>query len=353
MLRLLFDVRINVKLIDMNNLKLSVIFTIFFFSLENGFAAPKEDAEFLMRQIEIQFKKGDYLAVTRMGWANIDRADRYTMFKIGDAHEKLKQWGEVHRIADLMIAKNENDFQAHAMKGRAFLGQKNEKSALESFKKSAESNKKYRPAYDGLVEIYRKRENHYELRILFEDMIKEFGSEAEFYTQLCEINTKDGANIQAVQICTKAIEKDPLNANNYVFKGIVFKQAGETEKAFRQIREAAQRFPKSPFAQFTYASLLEEKLDYIDSTKFYKATTEIDVGNDLAWAGLARSAAQIKNYELSYKAIEKACSLKSQHLSVLRAIVKNLERMPASNESEQIWIRKLRNLDDRYLQRPY
>lgn len=299
-------------------------------------------------QAERLFKEKKYSEVTLLLWKKIENLDKNSLFLLAQAHEKENQFSEMIRVTTLMIGKNEKDFQAFAIKGRALMGLKNEKEALEAFKKSAELNPKYRPAYDGLSKIYDQRANFYELRILFEDMLTTFGPDSHIISRLCEINTKDGVNTQALRTCNLGIDNYPSVASNYVNKGLALKQQGETDQAIQVLKNAAVKFPGSESAQYSYANLLEDLKNFIEAFKFYKATVSINSKNELALMGLARSAVQIRNFEVAYEALHSACEVNRKNVLGLNTILRGLKKTQFT-ESEEHWINKLNNLSDKLM----
>jgi transcription-repair coupling factor (superfamily II helicase) len=58
--------------------------------------------------------------------------------------------------------------------------------------------------------MYEQKQNSYELRILYQDMIDKIGRMPQFLNKLCEINTiRDYQEDQALFYCKQAIAKDP------------------------------------------------------------------------------------------------------------------------------------------------
>lgn len=261
-------------------------------------------------EAEENFKKGAFDKTTDLLWKNIDKLDRKGLLLLAVSHEKKKEPNNMIKVANILTGKDPKDFEAHYLLGSAYLMMiKKHSEALEALKTSLEINPKYQPAYEKLAEMYQKKNNNYELRILYQDMLENIGRKAEFLTKLCEINTKDNQEDQALSTCREAIQKDPRIAENHVYLGLTQLHAGDVEAAKKSLKIAADTHSKSEFAQFSYASLLEEQKNYLEAHKYYKAGTTGDANSSRCWLGYAKSAFEIHKYDQALEAFKTACRL--------------------------------------------
>ncbi len=155
------------------------------------------------------YKKEDYEKATLLLWKHIDKLDRKGLLLLVRAHEKRQEHADMIRALNILIGKDEKDYEAYSLMGNANSIARKSKDALESYKKAIELNSKYEPAYNGLIDLYEKREppNLYELRILYQDMIDNIGARPVYFRKLCEINTLDGTFEPAIESCKMAISK--------------------------------------------------------------------------------------------------------------------------------------------------
>lgn len=255
------------------------------------------------------YKREEYEKVTLLLWKHVDKLDRKSLILLAKAHEKRKEASEMIRALNVLIGKDEKDYEAYNLMGNAYVIASKNKDALESYKKSVELNNKYEPAYDSLIDLYEKRDppNLYELRILYQDMIQNIGPRAQYMRRLCEINTMDGTYDPAIQMCKDAIAKEPKIADPYVYLGIAYKATGEDATALSTLKKASQDFPQSEFAQYQYGKLLEDQKSYVEAMKLYKKGTEADPKAARSWLGLATSSFEIRKFELSLMAYKNAC----------------------------------------------
>jgi tetratricopeptide (TPR) repeat protein len=271
--------------------------------------APNAKATNINQTAQELFNKGEYDKVTALLWKDVDKIDRTSFILLARAHEKRNEPGDMARAMNLLIGKDQKDFEAHTYLGVAFLMQKKTKDAMESFKRAIELNSKFEPAYNGLIKMYETRNppNLYELRILYQDMIDNIGSRPLYLSKLCEINTQDGTYEIALANCREAIAKDPNTAANHVNLAICLKATGDESNSAATLKKATAKFPTSEVAQYEYAKLLEEQKNFIDAVKYYKAATEVGPTSAKAWMGLASASFEIRKFEVSLIAYKNAC----------------------------------------------
>jgi len=259
---------------------------------------------------DAHFKKGDFDKVTALLWQNIDKLDRKELLLLAYAHEKKKESNSILKVTNILTHKYPKDFEAHYLAGSAYLMMpKKDSDALEALKSSLEINPKYQPAYEKLAEMYEKKKNNYELRILYQDMLDNIGRKPEFLTRLCDINTRDSQEDQALAMCREAIQKDPKVASNYVNLGLTQFNAGDVDEAKKTLKSAADSHSKSELAQYTYADLLENQKNYLEASKYYQNGTVADPKSSRCWLGYGKSTFEIRKYEAALDAYKKACKL--------------------------------------------
>lgn len=237
----------------------------------------------------------------------------------------------------MLTGKNPKDFEAHYLTGNAYLLQKKSKQAMESYKQAVEINPKFEPAYTALISFYEKRDtpNLYELRIIYQDMLKAFGPKPNLLSKLCQVNTEDGVYEPAIFSCKDAIVKDKQNPNPYVYLALAYKGTGETAKYEEELKKAATKFPQAEIAQYHYGKLLEDQKNFIEAMKYYKAATDSDSNSSRSWLGLATSSFEVKKYDIAHPAFKKACQLDQKMALPFRRATTVLR-----NNKNRAWIPK-------------
>jgi tetratricopeptide (TPR) repeat protein len=254
-----------------------------------------------------------YTNATELLWKNIEHLTESELVLLTKAHYINKDYFETMKAANLVLAKNEQNFEALTYLGLAQLRKKKDREAKDYFRRANEANPTYMPAINGLVEIYDKSKNYYELRLVYQDLIKHTGEKPEFLTKLCDINTKDAITDQAQTYCRKAVQASPEVPENYSNLGVVYKNIHDLPKAKLQLQLAADKFPKSDVNQLTYAQFLEEQKNFIDAFKYYSRCVKINEYIENCWVGYASSSYQIQKFAETMVGLKKACNFNKKH----------------------------------------
>jgi tetratricopeptide (TPR) repeat protein len=280
-------------------------------------------------------KAKNYDQVIQLLSGEIEKLNREGLFVLAKAYSTQKKHEAAIKAYNACLSLNPKDFEAKTLIGAEQMVSGKDKEALATLKEALETNPQFVPAYKLLIRYYEKKKNKYEQRLLYEDLIAKVGETTQALTKLCELTTQDRLYDLAARHCQKGILRDPKIPDNYVNLGIVHKETGESEKAEENLKKAAQEFPKSLFAQMTYAQFLDERKNYIFSFNYYKRATEADSKSVPALLGLANSAIEIQKYADSLAAFEKACTLDRTTLPAFRRAANSLRTMKAHE-----WLKK-------------
>jgi tetratricopeptide (TPR) repeat protein len=257
-------------------------------------------------------------------------------------YQKLGDKDNQFRILQQIISINAEDFEGHTLIGDFLMVKKDFKGAAKSYRTAIGIKKDYRRAFDGLIEAYQKVDNRYELRIVYQDLIKTYGEKGEFINPLCRLFTVDGFFEQAIEYCRQGIELSPQNADNHVYLGTVLNKQAETVQAQKILKKAADKFQNSEFAQRTYADLLKEQKNLIAAEKYYSAAVKADRKSLLAQIALAKVAFELKDFEMSLEAYKGACLVNSnESIKELRRSISTL-RLASNTE----WLKKFSTVED-------
>lgn len=288
--------------------------------LKTEIRSHPKNAALIVDLAEILYQQGQYEKVSLLLWKHVETIGRRGLLLLANSHEKKKEPGEMLRALNILVGKDEKDFEAYTMMGKAYVQQRKSNDAMESFKKAIELNPKFEPAYDGLAAFYEKRDepNLYELRILFQDMIKNIGNRPQYLRKLCEINTLDGTFEAAIRSCKEAIAKDSKTADPYVYLGLSYKALGEDKQYLSTLKKAAKNHPESELAQFHYGQALEDQKNYIDAMKVYKTGTEANKEAARSWLGLATTSFELRKFEIALLAYRNACKFDKKNAVAFR-----------------------------------
>jgi tetratricopeptide (TPR) repeat protein len=274
-------------------------------------------------------------------WKKIDTLERKDFQTLMKCHYSLKQADDLLRVSNLLIAKNEKDYEAYHYQGEAYLLKKKDKEAQDSFTAALKINPKFMPSYLSIESIYEQKKNLYELRVLYEDMIKAFGPRGDILTKLCRCYTQDGLNESGLKYCNQATQKDPTVADNFVYIGLIHAQAGDKAPAKQALQKAAEKFPNSEFAQYNLGKFLADDKDYIDSYKAYKKCVSSDPKSERCLLGYATSGFEIQKYQEAYDTFKKLCKMnRNQTVYVRRS------QAALRNTGPKDWAQKFQELSD-------
>lgn len=313
-------------------------------NLKTRLTKEPQNIKLVLQLASAQNKAADQDSAKKLLWKYIDKLDRGGMVQLAKIHLDLKEPEEAIKIANMILAKNESDFEAHTLIGRALALKKKTHDAMESFKKAVDLNSKYEPAYNGLIDLYEKRNppNYYELRIIYQDLIDNIGPRVQYLTKLCEVNVLDNVYEAAISACESAIKKNDTASDAYVFLGISLQATGNEEKGLKYLKKAASKFSNSELAQFSYAKALEDRKNFVEAMTFYKAGTKADAKSDRSWLGLANSLFELQKYEESLEAYIMACKINRKTASSFRKAASTLR---IGQKSE--WTGRFTNESDR------
>ncbi len=280
-------------------------------------------------------KQKQYDKVIQLLSPEIEHLDREGLFALAKAYSSLNKHEAAIKAYTACLALNSKDFEAKTLIGAEQMVSGKEREALTTLKESLEINPRFATTYKLLIRYYQKKKNKYEQRLLYEDMNEKVGESTESITKLCELCTMDRLYDLATKYCQKGIARDASLPENFVYLGISLKETGQSEKALRYIKEAAEKFPNSELAQMTYAQYLDEQKNFIGSYSSYKKALSANPSSVPALLGLGNSSLEIQKYADSLEAYEKVCKFDRKTLPAFRKAANTLRTMKIED-----WLKK-------------
>ena len=227
------------------------------------------------------------------------------------------------RVLGILISKRPHSPNFHTKLADAYSKIEQPDKAIEHYKIAIEKYKKHKPAWNGLINVYRAQNNAYELRLLLGDMTKLFKDDVEPFTALCELDLQESFLEAAINVCRKAIELDHSIAANHVYLGLAYKFQKNEARANKIIIGAAKRFQKSEFAQFEAGQISEEQKNWEAARKYYFLGTKAYQESARSHLGVARTLLNLKNFDKSLEYYLIACKLdRSSYDELLKAVGK-------------------------------
>jgi tetratricopeptide (TPR) repeat protein len=294
-------------------------------------------------QVQQLFNEKKYTEVIKILTDNLDKIGYDQLVLLGKAYEQTDN--SLAAINTFTLATNkkskEENFEAKTLLGRQFLNIKKDRDALNVLKEVVQAKPNYEPAYLELERLYLKKNNKYEVRTLYADMLEHIGEKPKYLTRLCELSFQSGFFESAIQFCRRGIILNKKEVKNYVILALTFKETGRKEEAVKLLKKSADNFIDSFDAQMNYANNLDEEKNFLEAYTYYKKAFELDKKSNSALIGLAKVSVEIEKFQEAYTYFKDSCQLNKTALTTLRRAVVSLKE-----RKEQNWIGKFEDLAD-------
>ena len=244
---------------------------------------------------------------------------------LGRSQSALKNSSSAIKTFSLILSKNPKDAEAKMYLGIEYslIGNK-EREAMINLREALDLNPKLEAAYLAIENLYIKKNNKYELRTLYTDMIERLGEKPEYVTRLCELFSQSGIYDVAKTYCRRGIALQPKNAKNYVVLAQTMKEVGDVDAAKSLLKKTADKFNESVDAQMGYAQFLDEQKNFLEANSYYKRATLADPKYTKAWLGFSFSALELEKYQDSLDGFVEACKLDRRSSEQLRRAISSL-----------------------------
>lgn len=254
-------------------------------------------------------KQEKYEEVISLLKSQADNLDSPSLLILAKAYNKTHDYLNEFRVLSNLVTVDEKNYAAHTAIGFYHIRNKDLKKAGESFRQALGIKKDYRPAYDGLIDVYTQRNNNYELRQIYTDMLNVFGQKSEIISQLCKLHSKENLFETAIEFCNKGIRLQPSNPSNHVYLALVLHSKGDKKQATKILKRAADKFKLSDLAQLSYAEILFKDSNFAVAEKYYSAAMKANPKSPDAARGAAANFIELKKYEEALATFKIACSL--------------------------------------------
>ncbi len=237
---------------------------------------------------------------------------------LAGAYSELNQHDQEVRILKAVVDKDKKNYQSHYILGNAYiqwakqtedLSRKKDirTKAIGSLRQSIELNKKFKPSYDLLLNMFIDNTENYEARTLLNDMIQQFGKRPTFLNDKCRLLTLDGYLNQAIDECKRAIMVSKKYPDNYVYLAQAYFDKGEEKQSERMLKIAAKRFPQSEAAQWAAGEFYQKKKNFPVSNRYFGAAVKADPTSLRANRSYATTLMEVGQPEKALKYFIDAC----------------------------------------------
>lgn len=229
-----------------------------------------------------------------------DQLDNTGFLLLASSYSAKKDYANEARVLLILSAKDEQNYQWHMLLGQAYLKRASQNpsadnhaslltSGIQELRKTLQLNKKFKPAFDLLLNTLLEEGSNNESRELLMEGLQKFGQRPELFRELCRIDATDGFLVQAVQNCRMSIKMSPNFADHYVYLAQALHDQQEDQQAERTILNAAKRFTKSEFVQWAAGTLFLRKKNYPVASRYFRAALQADAKESRSHIGMAES----------------------------------------------------------------
>ncbi len=193
--------------------------------------------------------------------------------------------------------------------------------------------------YDLWLEMLEKHITQYanEARRVLEDMEKnKVRLRKRHYSKLCQYNSLANLIMEAKKICQEAVGKAPENPSNYIYLGQAHIDTGEKEKGQRILASVGKKFSGSEEALWVTASTYYENRNLASAYTYYLKASQHKEPKPRDFLGLAKTAFELKKYEVSLKAF-------SEHCQRSNFLHQEFRRASGLLKKEPLWHRRFRH----------
>jgi tetratricopeptide (TPR) repeat protein len=292
-------------------------------------------------KLEALLKQEKYQEIIDQLTPNLDKLDSKNLKLLGRAQSGLKNSLMAIKIYSLALNKNPKDVEAKVLLGKENFLRGKDREAMISLREALDLNPNLEEAYLVIEQIYIKKKNNYELRMLYQDMVQQMGEKPKYIERLCELNTLSGIYDLAAKYCLQGIKLQPDEAKNYTYRAMTLKETGFTDDAKKLYKTTADKFKQSEEAQLAYAQFLDEQKNFLDSSKYYKDAMAANPQSVKALYGFAQASTEIQRYQDVYDALVTACNLNRQSIAQVRKVMRILQLL-----KENVWYSKFELLSE-------
>lgn len=267
---------------------------------------------------ELYYQNKNHLKVIELLNPYSEQIPTHSYLILAGAYSELKKHDQEVRILEIVVEKDKKNHQSHYILGNAYIQMARQTEdlsrrkevrtkAINSLRKSISLNKKFKPSYDLLLNLFIENGENYEARTLLNDMIEQFGKRPQFLNDKCRLLTLDGYLNQAVEECQNAIMISKQYPDNYVYLAQAYFDKGEEKRSERMLKIAAKKFPNSEPAQWAAGEFYQKKKNFPVSNRYFGAAAQADPSSLRANRSYATTLMEVDQPEKALKYFIDAC----------------------------------------------
>lgn len=278
-------------------------------SLSSELTKSPTNLKIKIKLAELYFQNKQYEDVVKLLKGDSEQLPRSSLITLAKSYGETQDQPNQGRILEHLVTMNQNDFEAFTLLGEYFITIKQDDDAIRNLRQALNIRPNYKMALEDLLLIYQKKNNNFEMRLIYQDLIKHYGSNPQYISKLCKIHTLDGFYDTAKKYCHNGIKSDSKNPENYLFLAYIEHSLGNASTSNKIIRAALQKFPESDIVLASYGAILIRQKNYAGAEKYFLQATKINSDYFDSQIGLANSSFESKDYDIALTAYKNACKL--------------------------------------------
>lgn len=288
---------------------LSVILALILSSTANAQTAAEREAELVKKPSSIRLRQEVATLYAREGKPDkvIELLNAYTdlmddggFLLLASSYSNKEDYYNEVRVLKILCERDEKNYKARMLLAQAYMKLANKNpnaenypalmtSGIQELRRVLSVNKKFKPAYDLLLNTLLQQRNNNEAREVLLEGIQLYGQRPELYRELCRLDSNDGFVQQAIHNCRESIKVSPNYPDHYVYLVQSLFDQDQDQAAEKAIINAAKRFPKSEFVQWAAGKLFMQKKNYPVASRYFQAAVKADSTMSRSRFGLAQS----------------------------------------------------------------
>lgn len=234
---------------------------------------------------------------------------RSGLLTLAKAYGEIQDWPNQGRIYEHLSNHNPKDYEALTLWGEYFITVKQDEDAIRTLRMVLNIKPNHKNALEDLILVYQNKNNNFELRLIYQDLIKYYGKRPEYVSKLCKLNTMDGFYDAARKYCISGTKIDGTNPENYLSLAYIEHTLNDIPKSTKIIKIALKKFPESDIVLTSFAAILIRQKNFAAAKKYFLQATKINPELFESQIGLANSSFESNDFEISLGAFKKACKL--------------------------------------------
>lgn len=257
--------------------------------------------------------KKNYVKIIETAEAYIDELPADTLFIVADAYGQVKNFKSQIKTLKVILQSQLEDFLPNYLIGLAYKNDGNTNDAIIHLRKSIHLNPKHKQSFENLLQVLTDKKDHYEARIVLNDIHKNFGESGQSQSQLCELYYKDAFYQQAIDSCKKSISLDDKLSKSYILLAKSnFETKNETE-AKKIYLIASGKFPKNAEVQYEVGDYYFSLKNYPTAIRYYTKSIQAESNNSLSHLKAAEAYFATSKFKEALEHYVKSCQLKKSN----------------------------------------